>query len=397
MSVFTGIVGPSRREAEEFAALLDGGRTPADHELADLVALARSLAPAQHAPSPDFRAALRERLVAEAATRTPTVPAPRSHSSVEVAPRRRWRTAVAAVALTSVVAGGGAVAASTQALPGDMLYGLKRQVEDVQLALAGSDLSRGREHLEQADARLGEVEALAASSSASEAGTRARIDATLEDMARSTALGTTELTDVYRETGDPEPVLLLDRFVADQRVRLDDLLSVLDPSLRARVQAQLDELARIATETGAVLGARSVAVLGVSVQDVSSTSRDGWAESRRSDHAASSGGTSLAGAGDVPAVAGGTESGGTDLLDALPGVGGGSSEGSTSGSGSTPKLGGGTKASLPPVGSVTSPLPSISPTPLPSVAPTPLPTVTPTSATSPLPLPCVPVPPLTSC
>jgi hypothetical protein len=397
MSVFTGMVGPSRREAEEFAALLDAERTPADHELADLVTLARSLAPADHAPSPDFRAALRERLVAEAATRTPTVPAPRSSPDV-VAPRRRWRKAVVAVALTSVVAGGGAVAASTQALPGDMLYGLKRQVEDVQLALAGSDLSRGREHLEQADARLSEVEALASSSSASEAGTRARIGSTLGDMERSTALGTVELTDTYRETGDPEPVLLLDRFVADQRVRLDDLLSVLDPSLRARVQAQLDELARIATETGAVLGSQSVALLGVSVGEVSSTSRDGWAESRRIDYEAASGGdsgTSLAGAGDVPAVAGGTTETSGSLLDAVPGLGGGSSGESSSGGGT--KLGGGTKASLPPVGSVTSPLPSVAPTPLPNVAPTPLPTVTPTSATSPLPLPCVPVPPLTSC
>ena len=52
--------------------------------------------------------------------------------------------------------------ASTRALPGDALYGLKRQIENVQLALARGDLESGRELLQQADARLGEAERLAA-------------------------------------------------------------------------------------------------------------------------------------------------------------------------------------------------------------------------------------------
>ena len=55
-------------------------------------------------------------------------------------------------------AGVGAAAASTRALPGDTLYGLKRQLEDGQLALARGDVGHGRELLEQADARLGEAE-----------------------------------------------------------------------------------------------------------------------------------------------------------------------------------------------------------------------------------------------
>jgi hypothetical protein len=404
MSVFTGMTsalpGPGRREAEEFAALLDAGRAPAGHELETLVSLAGALAPTGQTPRPEFRAELRERLVAEAAARTPVVPTPRRRTREETSPepRHRLRSAVATVVLTAVVAGGGAAAASTRALPGDVLYGLKRQIENVQLALAGSDLDRGREHLEQADARLGEAESLAASSSAGEPGTVRAIDATLAEMVRATDAGTTDLTNAYRETGDPEPMQVLDRFVADQRERLGDLLALLDPSLRARVLAQLQELDRVATTTTAVLGTSSASAVGIRSERTSLDRPDGWAVSRLSDRPVSSGGAGvpLAGAGDLSST--GSTGSGDGLVDSVTGVvGGGSSGGSSSSTSSPPLVGGGT-TSVPSVGPVTSPLPTPPPsvTPLPTV--TPLPSVEPSSVTSPLPsVPCVPVPPLTSC
>lgn len=399
MSVITGIAdalpGPHRRAAEQFAALLEGRRpsaTPApgdSDDLAALAALARGLAPSAHAPSPQFRSALRERLVAEAATRTPTVPAPRRRASEDVAApgRPRLRSAVATVVLAAVVSGAGAAAASTRALPGDVLYGLKRQIESVQLALAGSDLDRGREHLQQADERLQEVETLAASSTAGEPGTRRTIAATLAEMERATDAGVAELTASYAETAEPEPMELLSRFAVDQRERLDDLMSLLAPSLRDEVQARIAALDRIAAQTRALLGTASPAAAG-STAPVSLSALDGWAVSRLSDQprSASVTGTPVAGA---TSATGSGDSGGA-LLGAVEDLTGSSAPASPRAS---PGLGGG-NTSVPPVGTVTSPPPTL--TPLPTA--TPLPTVEPTSVTSPLPsVPCVPVPPLTSC
>ena len=156
----------TRRTADELAALLERDRLPAslpaDSELATLVTLARALAPAPVTPAPGFRAALRERLVAEAATRPVPVPAPRRGDAPDrdQPVRHAVRHAVATVTALTLVTGVGAAAASTHAVPGDALYGLKRQIEAVQLALAFGDLAEGRELLDQAGARLGEAERL---------------------------------------------------------------------------------------------------------------------------------------------------------------------------------------------------------------------------------------------
>jgi hypothetical protein len=55
---------------------------------------------------------------------------------------------------------GGVAAASTDALPGDSLYGLKRGIEDVRLTLADGDSDRGRLYLDQASTRLSEARRL---------------------------------------------------------------------------------------------------------------------------------------------------------------------------------------------------------------------------------------------
>lgn len=434
MSVFTGMTsalpGPGRREAEEFAALLEGGRVPAGSDLADLVALTRALVPAGHAPRPEFRASLRERLVAEAADRPAGLPrqTPVGEPSAPSAPARpRLRNAVATVALAAVVTGAGAAAASTRALPGDVLYGLKRQIENVQLALAGSELARGRELLEQAEARLSEAEALAASSAATEPATRASLATALTEMERATDEGAVALTTSYTETGDTEPMLLLDRFVTEQQQRLSDLLVLLDPSLRARVAAHLDELERTAARTAALLDPAATAVGGTTTGtnagatggSAGPASGDGWAVSRLSDRSAT-GSTSDGSALSSATATGGAATGGAGdgglLDDALSGLAGsGGSTGSTAGGSGAGGGGSGSdggsavpdtsplpKVSVPVTGPVTSPLPMdpTSPAPLPSV--TSLPTLDPTagetSSPAPLPsVPCVPVPPLTSC
>ncbi|MFF5159960.1 DUF5667 domain-containing protein [Streptomyces sp. NPDC000348] len=78
-------------------------------------------------------------------------------------PRSRLAKGLTAGGLTvSVAAGalGGVAVASSDALPGDSLYGLKRGIEDVKLGLADGDDERGRVYLDHASTRLGEARRL---------------------------------------------------------------------------------------------------------------------------------------------------------------------------------------------------------------------------------------------
>ncbi|MBE1599203.1 DUF5667 domain-containing protein [Streptomyces stelliscabiei] len=78
-------------------------------------------------------------------------------------PRSRLTKGLAAGGLSVGVAAsafGGVAAASSDALPGDSLYGLKRGIEDVKLTLADDTDDRGRLYLDQASTRLGEARRL---------------------------------------------------------------------------------------------------------------------------------------------------------------------------------------------------------------------------------------------
>lgn len=414
LDAITGSLPHRRAEAERFDALLDGRRInggPEDHpELAELAVLAAALAPVEHTPDPSFRLALRERLVAEAAEHPVTAPSdvrPDSRSTGTTAEDRhqpRWRTAAATLTAIALVTGVGAAAASNRALPGDSLYGLKRQIESVELALARTDLGRGRELLEQADARLTEAERLAASSAVEQPATQQQLEATLDDMAAATTQGAEELLSSYRETGDPEPLLLLDRFATEQRERLADLMALLSPEMRARLAPLLDELARLEQQASALLGSATALTALEAARD----SGDGWAVSRLLGTSSGSSAGDAAGS-DLTATAGELTSGGgtladggttdtdavgdlvDDATDALTGSGGAGSGsgGSGLGSGGTTDTGVGdvvdgvtstaTKVAEP----VTSAVPLPTASPLPTVSP--LPSLAPSSLTSPLP------------
>jgi hypothetical protein len=392
----TIVTAARRRQADDLQALLDGGRasSPASAAaLADLAALARALSPVEHAPADAFRAALRDRLVTEAAARVrpPVAPAERTRPSAP----SRLRQLVATVAVAAVVAGVGAAAASTRALPGDPLYGLKRQIEAGQLALARGDLGHGRELLEQADARLTEAERLTAGENGGEPATQALVGQALREMAADVTAGAADLTEAYQETGDAQAMILLDRFVLDQRERLQDLLELLDPNLRPLARALADQLAQLDAQATAVTGGAALPANALTADG------DGWAVSRRLD-------ATKAAAADGPAAPVG------GVLDAVGGVTDGTVGGGTATGGS--KSGGGLVGGV--VGGLTggatsSDQPRLLPSPRPTVSVAPLPTSSPLvtdpvgAVTSAVPLPsssalpsvslCVPVPPLTAC
>ncbi|MEU3253614.1 DUF5667 domain-containing protein [Streptomyces sp. NPDC006997] len=78
-------------------------------------------------------------------------------------PRTRLAKGLTAGGLSVGVAAGafgGVAAASSDALPGDSLYGLKRGIEDFKLGLADGDRERGQAYLDLASTRLNEARRL---------------------------------------------------------------------------------------------------------------------------------------------------------------------------------------------------------------------------------------------
>ncbi|MEU2118821.1 DUF5667 domain-containing protein [Streptomyces sp. NPDC016459] len=117
-------------------------------------------------------AAMEAMLMEGSAAAAPTVPEQRTASGKgahrasplrKLRPRSRWTKGLAAGGLTVGVAAGafgGVAAASSDALPGDSLYGLKRGMEDIKLGMADDDADRGGIYLDQASTRLSEARRL---------------------------------------------------------------------------------------------------------------------------------------------------------------------------------------------------------------------------------------------
>ena len=136
----------------------------ADPEQVSMVALAAALSQRPRpAMDPEAKTVQRAQLIAAmeqaiadgsfrptAADRVPEQRAesPGGHRGLrKLTPRSRLSRRLAVGGLTMGVAAGafgGVAAASTNALPGDSLYGLKRGMEDLKLDMAGSDASRGQ-------------------------------------------------------------------------------------------------------------------------------------------------------------------------------------------------------------------------------------------------------------
>ena len=235
-----------RRSAERFAELLDETdrgrrhhtRGQADEQLAELVAIGHSLSAARSGVQvdPEFRMGLRAMLVATAERDGIGKTASVTEQQEAVEPVRkllgktgrriRARGAIVIGVAAGAMAVSGISAASENAAPGDALYGVKRSTERAQLAMAGSDVTRGQLSLTFARNRLAEAVAMP--------GDNPRFRDVLGDMDNDTRQGVKLLTSSAVARKDKAPLTSVDTFVESQRRVLSPRLDRLSPDNRER-------------------------------------------------------------------------------------------------------------------------------------------------------------------
>lgn len=138
-------------------------------------------------------------------------------------PRSRLTKGLAAGGLGVGVAAsalGGVAAASSDALPGDSLYGLKRGMEDLRLDLAGDEADRGQVHLDHASTRMQEARRLMERTRGGAELDReslGEIRRTLSGMRTDAAEGHRLLSSAYERDGRIAPMRSLASFSSDHR------------------------------------------------------------------------------------------------------------------------------------------------------------------------------------
>ena len=285
----------SSRRADEFSRLLESEARTDDPVTGPLLAMAEALraVPVVDGPRPEFRTALRQRLVAVAtvqgvgAVETPMQRA-RAAGGTWKFQRRLTALAAGAAVVTSV---SGVSLAASRSLPGDPLYGVKQAAESAQLATTIGTEARGKRHLEFARTRLSEVSALA------DSGHTALIIDTLRSMDVETRAGANDLFAAFRNSGSTEPLRALDRFTQQQYGKLHTLLPSLPSAAQASARSSLALLAVIATDnvqsaTGRTPGVTNPPVTGSPTPGASTPSTAPSAANTPTQPAGSGSGTS---------------------------------------------------------------------------------------------------------
>lgn len=210
------------RGAEEFDALLAGRTSGADGyaDLLDVVAALRSAPPVE--ARPDFVVSLRTQLVAAAEREPARV---EQDLAARLTPRQRRgsreRRLAALVGGFAVVSATGSMAMAAQgALPGDVLYPVKRAMENAQTNLQPDGASKADTLLSHAEARLAELQELTARDADADV-----ISATLQDFTDQTEQASALALDDYAATGETAPIADLRSFAADSM----DVLGALGP------------------------------------------------------------------------------------------------------------------------------------------------------------------------
>ena len=221
----------ARRRAAEFARAVDDGRHHSDPSLDIPLQLVEAMRTAPAVSMDDrFRAELRIQLLAAAHDELRESDAvPSAYEVATRAPVRQRRLAAAAAALVLVGGTTGVAAASQQALPGDVLYPVKRAMESAELQLAGTAFAHGSELLEQATTRLDEVGGLVARGP-NDPGQPVEIDAALTDFTGSAGDGGNELLAVYRSNADPVAIGVVREFTTAAAASLTEFAPSIPPT-----------------------------------------------------------------------------------------------------------------------------------------------------------------------
>ncbi|MGI9083698.1 MAG: DUF5667 domain-containing protein [Aeromicrobium sp.] len=241
------------------------GRATRNAEIADLVACAEQLCrTAVVEPSDEFRTSLRVQLMTEAATvLAPTRVAPTRVAPIRAAPIRaalsrprrspvhtpslaiRRRLAGATAALVGAAGFVGMVGASAQALPGEMLYPVKRGVESVELAFHKDDLTRGEFRLTHASERLAEARRLTDGGSPQ---SQDQVAGVLDDFADQAKDGSGALFRAYGQNGSERFITVVNDFSAAAAADLALLSGQVPSDADDSFQAAADTVSQIVTK-----------------------------------------------------------------------------------------------------------------------------------------------------
>lgn len=244
----------SHDDAQSFDDALTTGRPPKNEQIAQLVSFAEGLCEAAAVePSAAFRGSLRAQLMTEAATVLVPMPSSAKPSPLRDAthdtPVRSGRRRVASLSAALVASAGaiGMVASSASAVPGEMLYPVKRGVESVELTLHRDDASRGAFKLSQASERLAEARQLSASG-----GSTDLIASSLDDFSSAATDGSARLFTAYTDSGSEKPIDQVNDFAATSSLDLRALSEQLPAGLSDSLEAANAALTDLAGEAAAL-------------------------------------------------------------------------------------------------------------------------------------------------
>lgn len=248
------------RRAEQLDDALDpvgSRRGPGlERELAVAALLRRTGATSAPAPAPEFREALRTRLMAVAAVQGVGAAARPPSPAGALSWRSRF-VALGVGVLAAAVAGSGVAVAGSRSLPGDPFYGLKRGTESVQLQVADGDLDEGVRHLQFAATRLREVGLLVqrhdGGSPAADPRLQQLATGALADMDTDTRTGAGLLTAAFRAGRSKAPLEQLARFAVRQRQDLQGVLPGLTGAALVSAQGSLALLDGVGAEADGLL------------------------------------------------------------------------------------------------------------------------------------------------
>ncbi|RHW26633.1 hypothetical protein D0Z08_12740 [Nocardioides immobilis] len=237
----------SRRRADEFDALLSG-HAPARHNATAYVDLLEVVGALQTVPTvtarPDFVSDLRSQLMVEAARQARPVDdalrlrlTPQQRNGVR---ERRMATVLGGFAI--VAASGSMAMASQAALPGEVLYPVKRAIENAHTNLQSGDAAKAETLIAHAEQRLQEAKQLTA-----EGADASIVAETLQDFTEQSNQATELALDDYAATGDQTAIGELRTFTARSMGDLDALGDVVPADARAALITAAQSVAQADT------------------------------------------------------------------------------------------------------------------------------------------------------